>query len=145
MMGVTEQPAWAGHVSCSGAGLGALFLCGIQFNPGQPLEQLVSVGSGQRCDSGGGAKAPRKDAIPLVGPLRSPDGPCTNGWLHLHHCLHRIHVSESVSCLGWSSALFTFEAPAPSKEHRLWRRGRHEKRSQNRVWEIPGRREIQKG
>ena len=78
-------------------------------------------------------------------PLEFPDGPWTNGWLDLDHCLHGIHVSESVSCLGWSSALFIFEAPAPSKEHRLWRRGRHEKRRQNRVWERPGRIEIQKG
>ena len=76
-------------------------------------------------------------------PLESPDGPCTNGWLDLDHCLHP--VSESVSCLVWSSALFIFEAPAPSKEHRLWRRGRHEKRRQNRGWERPARREIQKG
>ena len=50
-LGVIEQPAWAGRVSCSGAGLGALFLCGIQFSPGQPLEKLVSMSSGQRCES----------------------------------------------------------------------------------------------
>lgn len=132
MMGMTEQPARAGHVSCSGAGLRALFIGGIQLGPGHPLKQPVSVGSGHRYENRGRARAPREACMPPCLP-RSRAWPCTNRSLHIGHCLHGIHVSESVSCLGWSSALFIFVSPAPSKGQRHWRREGHEMEKKEQI------------
>ena len=110
MMRMIEQPAWAGLVSCLGAGWGLYFSVAsssVLGNPQSSWYQWV-----QDKDVKAEAKPILLGKMSFPSPLESPDGPCTNGWLDLDHCLHP--VSESVSCLVWSSALFIFEAPAPT-------------------------------
>ena len=142
MMGMTEQPARAGHVSCSGAGLRALFIGGIQLGPGHPLKQLVSVGSGHRYENQGRARAPREGCMPPWLPRLGP-APTAHSTLVT---LSTEFMFQSLSpALAGALPCSSLHPQLPAKDKGIGGGKGTKWRRRNRAWERRGRREIQKG